>query len=161
MKKATEMTPAELASAARNYDNAINEGGEGYNPYTSEIERRDYAEAAGRPKTKQDEIDVLYSRINRECGSVAREWGNNEELDAKQTALYTEINRIKAEIDAEFLIDWPLDITKTRRQGWNDFVRSFGPGRINRDGMTAIHNRQKEQGWTLDSLKKAVQLHNL
>ncbi len=39
-----EMTIPQLIAAAQNYDNTVNGGGDGYNPYREEIERRDHAE---------------------------------------------------------------------------------------------------------------------
>lgn len=166
MKKASEMTNEELRIAARDYDNIMNEGGEGYNPYHSEMEIRDHKEAVAQAKahaaTPQGRIDALYRRIELECGSVAREWGNTEEIDALQSLLYDEIDKIKAEIDAEFLKIWTLDITKSRRIGWNEFVKAEliplgkGPAMMRR-----LHERQKDQGWTLDDLKKAIKAQNL
>lgn len=162
MKKATEMTHIELSAAARNYDNIVNEGGEGYNPYQSEIDRRDHEAIINRPKTKQDKIDTLYRQINRECGSVAREWSNNEAIDAKQSKIHDEINRLKAEVNAEFLSVWSIDVTQTRRKSWNDMVKD---GKFSIDSkrvdFQAMHNQEKTQGWTLDELRGAVKLHNL
>jgi len=43
MATKSEMTLDHLQNAAKNYDNIQNEGGEGYNPYTQEIEERLFA----------------------------------------------------------------------------------------------------------------------
>lgn len=150
----------------RTYDNIHNEGGEGYNPYRAERERREHEELAKAAKahaeTPQGQIDALYRRIELECGSVAREWGNADEIDALQSSLYTEIDKIKAEIDAEFLAAWPIELTKARRIEWNDFIReTIGTGKVGPDESRAIYKRQHNQGWTLDALKKAIKLHNL
>lgn len=166
MKTATEMTSQELRDAARNYDRVNNEGGEGYNPYTQELERREHEElrtqAKAHAETPQGRIDTLYRRIELECGSVAREWGNAEEINTLQSSLYTEIDKIKAEIDAEFLKTWTLDITKARREEWNNFVKAeIIPINGTPKAYKALYQRQQDQGWTLNELKKAVALHGL
>jgi len=169
MKKATEMTTDELRTAARNYDNAINEGGEGYNPYRSEMERREHeqlaAEAKAHAETPQGRIDALYRRVELECGSVAREWKNNEEIDALQSSLYDEIDKIKAEMDAEFLATWTLETTKSRRITWNDFANETLIPMSKAGKSVEMHrimwDREKDQGWTMADLKKAVTLHDL
>lgn len=166
MKQATEMTNNELATAARTYNNVHNEGGEGYNPYKDEMERRasnSAAKAAAEhAATPQGKIDALYCRIERECGSVAREWGNTAEIDALQSSLYAEINKIKAELDAEFLQTWTLEITRARRIEWNNFanteLKALGSGPAM---MRRYAEKQKSQGWTMEDLKKAVKAHNL
>jgi len=158
----SQMTDRELRDAAKNYDNIQNEGGEGYNPYTSEIERREYETAASKPMTKQDKIDALQSTIRKECGSVAREWGNNSEIDAKQTAIYKEINSLKAEIAVDFATTWPIELTKTRRIEWNSFIKNtIGIGTVGPDESRAIYKKQGDQGWMLHDLKKAIKIHSL
>lgn len=166
MKKAIEMSHNELITAARNYDNIHNEGGEGYNPYSAEIDRREQetsiAQAKSHAATPQGKIDALYRRIQLECGSVAREWGNNSEIDDKQTKIYSEINRLKADIETDFLVAWPIELTKARRTEWNDFIQNtIGTGKVGPDESRAIYRKQSEQGWMMDDLKKAVKLHNL
>ena len=157
-----QMTDQELFNAARNYDNIQNESGEGYNPYTSEIERREYEAATSRPMTKQDKIDALHDTIRIECGSVARECGDNTEIDAKQDKIYKEIDSLKAEITADFVTAWPIDLTKSRRVEWNDFIKkTVGTGKVTPDGMRLIYKKQGDQGWMLDALKKALKIHNL
>lgn len=166
MKQTTEMTTSELIISARNYNNLMNEGGEGYNPYEDEMERRASVSAAKaaaeHAATPQGRIDALYRRIEIECGSVAREWGNDEEIDALQSSLYAEINTIKAEINADFLQTWTLEITKARRIEWNNFanteLKALGSGPAM---MRRYTEKQKSQGWTMDDLKKAVKAHNL
>jgi len=162
MKKADEMTDQELRSSTQDYDNIQNEGGEGYNPYRSEMERREHEATINQPKSKQDKIDALYNRINRECGSVAREWGNNAEIDAKQTDIYKEISSLKAEIEADFIADWPIELTKTRRIEWNDFIKNtIGTGKVGPNESRAIYKKQGDQGWMMADLKKAVKHHKL
>lgn len=166
MKKATEMTIQELAAAARNYDNLMNEGGDGYNPFNREMERRAAKSrakaAAEHAATPQGRIDALHRRIRTECGSVAREWGDTEKIDTLQASLYAEIHKIETEMEANFLATWTLDVTKARRETWNDFIRANFTGRkMTPDDMAKLHARENSQGWTLDDLKKAVKAHNL
>jgi hypothetical protein len=88
-----EMTREQLIEAARKYNMINNEGGQGYNPYHDEIERREMEEAkaeAAKPMTKQQQIEALQDKIRVECGSVAREW-DADEVDRKEAAYYAEI----------------------------------------------------------------------
>lgn len=161
------MTNSQLIEKSKHYDNVQNEGGEGYNPYRSELERREMEAAATKPVTKRDEIDRLHKKIETECGSVAREWGGNEEIDARQAGYYAEIERLEAEIkaeeDAAFAAEWTLEVTTARRADWNAFVRSLMDrnGKIAGRDMTKIYTRQGKQGWGVEQIKKAVALHNL
>jgi len=158
-----DMTPEELRDAARRYDNLQNEGGEGYNPYRAEAERRAIAAAQAKPKTKQDLIDDLHHRIEVECGSVAREWGDIEAIDALQADLYAQIDALKAEIEAEFLAMWPKSETIARRSAWNGMVQAGQFGEIggSRADHAALETQEEKQGWTMADLKRAVRLHGL
>lgn len=169
MKNANEMSDKEIKKAARNYDNVMNEGGDGYNPYREEIGRRaheaDCKAAEEYAKTPQGQIDALYRRIELECGSVAREWGNADEIDALQRSLYAEIDKIKTEIEAEFLKIWDINTTKSRRIEWNAFANEtlipLSKAGKSPDINRAIFAKQRELGWTMDDLKKAVKTYNL
>ena len=159
------LTIQEIVKRARNYDNVVNEGGEGYNPFNDELERR-AAEAARKraaaPKTKKEQVEALHNRIRIECGSVAREWGN-EKIDKKQAGLYAEIKEIEAKIETEFWISWTLEETKIRRESWNGFVKSLmdSNGRISGQDNLKIYAQTTQQGWELKDLKKAVKHYNL
>jgi len=160
-----EMTREQVIEAGRKYDRTQNEGGEGYNPYWAEMERREMAEAqkrAAEPKTKKQQIEEFHRKIEKECGSIAREW-NEEEVDRKKAAYYDEIKKLIKEIDDEFAAEWTLEETQTRRGGWNGFIRTLinSKGQIDGKDQPKIYARAKEQGWGLDELKKAVKLHNL
>lgn len=160
------LTNSELISKAKNYDNLQNEGGEGYNPYRAELERREMEDRASRPKTKQDEIDALYKKIEVECGSVAREWGH-EEANAKQAEYYAKIRSLEKEVEVEeelkFAAEWTSETTTTRRQEWNDFIRSLmdSKGQIAGKDQPKVWKREVEQNWKLADLKKAIKLNNL
>ena len=160
-----ELSREEIIKKGKEYDKVQNEGGEGYNPYWAELDRREIEAAqkeADRPKSKKEQIDALYRRIEVECGSVAREWGS-EEVDKKQDELYAEIDRLKKEIEDEFKIEWSEEITKSRRVEWNDFVRSImnSKGQIDGKDQPKIYKKQMDQGWTMEDLKKAIKIHKL
>jgi len=147
----------------RTYDRINNEGGEGYNPYRVERERKELEAEIARPKSIDERIDALYRRIDRECGSVAREWGNDAEIDAKATEIRAQIHTLEAERDAEFLLTWTPETTKTRRVEWNARVKAgeFGATGSGRVDYEAIDRAYASQGWTLDQLKRAIKAHNL
>jgi len=150
-------------NAERNYNKIYNEGGEGYNPHRQTREQGEHAilraQAKAHAETPQGKIDALYRRIELECGSVAREWGNTKEIDALQSSLYAEIDKIKKEIEAEFLKTWTLDETKARRADWNGFVKTK-ISLINKNpGL--LRKKEQDQGWTVADLKKAVAIHKI
>jgi hypothetical protein len=162
-----ELTKSELISKAREYDNVMNEGGEGFNPYRSEIERRDMEEAKKRaalPKSKKEQIADLYEKVRLECGSVAREWGDEEEIEKKEAEFYASIKRIEAEIESDFAAEWTPGITAERRKNWNDWVRTEllpNGGKMTAEDNNRLYEKEKEQGWTMADLKKAVKINNL
>ena len=94
-KPMSQMTDAELAKAGRMYDNVYNDGGDGYNPYKDEALRRDHARAVAeheaRLRTPEGRIEELQRRLRTECGSVARDCGNRDEIDALERDLYAQI----------------------------------------------------------------------
>jgi len=154
-----ELSMKEIVAKGKTYDNVQNEGGSGYNPYWAEIERQNMEEAnarASKPKSKEQRVEDLYERIRKECGSVSREWGN-EEADKKQSELYSEIEKIEKEIEAEFRVEWTEEETIRRRADWNAFVNSEGFIKDRRN----INKRQINQGWTMADLKKAVKMYGL
>ena len=159
-----DMTREQIITKGKAYDRFQNEGGEGYNPYWSELERREMEEnqkRAALPKTKKEQISALHDKIRVECGSVAREWGGVE-VDKKQAAYYSEIKKLEAEIDAEFAAVWTPDETMARRIVWNDFVRAnLADSPMTPDKYRMVHNKTTELGWGLDDLKSAIKLHNL
>jgi len=153
----------EISQKGKIYDNIQNEGGSGYNPYWEESKRRDIEEAqkrAAQPKTKEEQIDALHDRIRIECGAIAREW-NEKEVDKKKSELYAEINLLEKEIEVEFKAEWTEEVTASRRIEWNDFAKLLigNSKKMTREMMDGVNNRQKEQGWKLGALKKAVTIY--
>ena len=149
----------QLAKKAREYDNINNDGGEGYNPYRDEIDRRGFEYEKNRPKSLQEQKNAVYRRLNVVDCSIARECGtyDPEEVDALKSKLAA-IEKKEAEA---FAAEWTLAETQRRRAGWNDFVRSLMDSEGKIKNTRAIYARQAKQGWTMDDLKKAVKHHNL
>jgi len=156
------LSDEEINEKGKEYDNIQNEGGEGYNPFWQEFERRNFEieqKRAAQPKSKKEQVDGLHDRIRIECGSIAREW-NEEEVDKKKADLYAEINRLKKEIDAEFKTEWTEEVTASRREGWNSFVKTIiSNGKIAGKDQVKVYQREIDQGWELDDLKKAVAIY--
>ena len=153
----------EINKKGKVYDNIQNEGSEGFNPYWSELERREIEatqKRAAQPKSKKEQIDALYNRIGIECGSIAREW-NKKKIDKKKSDLYAEIDRLKKEIKVEFKIEWTEKVTASRREKWNGFVRGImnSKGQIDGKNQPKVYQKQIDQGWNLEDLKKAITIY--
>ncbi len=147
-----QLTTQQLTSKATEHDRSMNEGGEGYNPYTDEIERREIEAEANRPITRGGRRSQILGELERLDCSIARESGT---YDAdKVAALRAELNSIDAEAEAEFAAEWTAEITQQRRSEWNTKIEA---GEI----TTAIEARAAMDafGWTITDLKRAVALH--
>lgn len=155
---------------ARRYDDEMNEGGEGYNPYRAKMDDREDARRAAKatqPKTRREQIEELEYRLRTECGSVAREW-DSPKIDRLEAELRAEIQRLKAEeaaaTETAYKAEWSREVTIERREEWNAFVRRTCGGRgrpTSRDEVKEICARINEQGWTPDDLGRAIKRHNL
>lgn len=149
----------------REYDRMANEGGEGYNPYRAERERKEWEESQKAAKayaaTTQGQIDALYRRIERECGSVAREWGNGDAIETLRAELYAQIKVLETRRDDEFLAagGWTAETTTERRATWNARVTKGEFNKGKSVDMGKLRAAEKAQGWTLDQLKKAIEVH--
>jgi len=144
------ISDAELRSRAREHDGIYNEGGEGYNPYRAEMDRRYRQAARNQPRTRDD---VLRDLERVDC-SIARESGT---WDAeKVAALNAELAQIDAARTAELSIrGWTAEATAARRAEWNTRVEAgqFGTRIIDR---AAIEAQEQAQGWTTAELRAAV-----
>jgi len=143
----------------REYDRIHNEGCEGYNPYREERERKEIEDAIAYGKTRAGLKDRICRLLEAKDCSIARECGtyNQVEIDS----LRAEMVQIEAQEEAEFLADWPLDITKERRATWNNRVNA---GEFTIDGRVdyrALGLAERKQGWTMKDLKKAIKHHNI
>jgi len=63
------------------------------------------------------------------------------------------------EANKKFATVWTLEETKERRENWNAYVTSIIVD--NKIEAKKVMKKQKEQGWGLSDLKKAINLHNL
>ena len=116
----TDITTIDLQTLAAKvtvHDNLYNDGGEGYNPYRDEIERRELA-ASARPR---DRSDVLRDMERKDCSS-ARESGTYD--PAEIAALEAELSEFDAAEAAEFDAEWTREVTIERRTAWNEMVKS-------------------------------------
>jgi len=155
------LTEKEITEKGKTYDNVQNEGGSGYNPYWAELDRRDCVQAkkdAERPKTKAEQVAALYDRVRVECGSVAKEWGDKD-VEKKQAELYVKIDQLEKEIEAEFCEEWTKEVTASRRIEWNNFINNKKETN-NTVSFPALAKKEKELGWTMADLKKAVKIYN-
>ena len=141
------------------YDNIHNEGGEGYNPIREARIKKEMEEEASRPKTINEQMDNIRHKISVKDCSIARECGTFNQSEVDQ--LKADLKKFEDQAKADFLADWPLEITKDRREGWNTMVKGFGSGRISPENMHKINITQGQQGWMLADLKRAVKMHNL
>lgn len=105
--------------------------------------------------------EACYDQNSIEELEVARNQ-EPDETDMKEWNLTEDEWREQIEIAIAALKE-DAEETKARRESWNGFIRSL----INRDDridgkdQPKIYARAKEQGWDMDELKKAIQLHIL
>lgn len=152
-----KMSDRELINAAREYDRGMNEGGEGYNPYRSEIERRAQVAEDTRPKSRGERIAGLMHQLEIKDSPVAHEWGPlSPEQVAEIAGIRAEIARLQKEEQDEFATAWPRELTIARREEWNNRVKA---GEITM--VTEMRRQEERQGWSLADLRQAVKIHNL
>lgn len=117
---------------------------------------REYAKTYdGQMEYIAKEIDALY---HDHLDSGADHSARIAELTARRDALRA---HHEAEAEAAFLAEWTREVTIERRAAWNAMVRS---GKFSRNGkiwMPLVREQERAQGWYVESLKKAVALHNL
>ena len=143
------------------YDQTINEGGEGYNPYRARREAQERKGEAERPKSAAERRMTLVDRLAALDCAIARESGTYDQ--SAVDAIRGEIAAIDAEAEAAWAAEWTRETTIARRRTWNDRVRAGQFGRVG-NGHTderAVSAQIVKQGWGLDDLKRAVKTHNL
>jgi len=146
------LTTEELKTASVNYDNVVNEGAGGFNPYRAELERR--SAKITLPQTRDGRKDKLRREIEHIEGSIARESGMDDPDAA--ALLRAELAEIQAEEKAEFAAEWTPAVTAARRAEWNTWLQSQG-----RTVTSAqVRRQERAQGWTMAELKTAVASHN-
>lgn len=136
----------------RAYDNAINEGGEGYNPYRAE---REDAVAVDMPRSIDD---VLHDLEIHDSAAMRASDANNAE---KVAALRAELAALEAAEQAEFLAEWSLEVTRQRRADWNAWVRGSLSKADKRYIGRMLREQQDKQGWKQRDLNKAIEIHGL
>lgn len=154
VNKYREMTEAQLVAAAERHDRTVNEGGEGYNPYTAELRDRAAKANAADPMTRDD----LVRRLERLDCAAAREAGTYDA--ARCDAIRAQIRAMDDDAETKFADEWTCDVTIARRAEWNARVQAgeFGDRKID---AAAVRAAESAQGWDLDGLRRAVKLHNL
>jgi len=141
----------------REYDKIHNEGGEGYNPIREARIRKEREAEAARPKTINEQMDAIKHQISvRDC-SIARESGTYNQAEIDQ--LRADLKALENRADDDFATEWPIEVTKTRRAEWNVYVNSELKNASN--VSIAVYEAEKNQGWTVAQLKKAVKYYNL
>ena len=91
-------------------------------------------------ESEKAEKTIIWAQIEQlEAAAAAEEQARESELAAKQ----------QAEIDNE----WTLEVTQQRRADWNAWARKTDPRPVD------VAKRQRQQGWTMDMLKKAIAHH--
>lgn len=152
--KMSGMTEAELVAAEARYNRTVNEGGEGYNPYTAELQDRAAKALADAGLTRDD----LVSQLERLDCAVARESGTYDA--ARCDAIKALIKAMDDAAEAEFAAEWTSDVTIARRAEWNARVQAgeFGTKKID---VVAILDAEQAQGWSVSDLRRAVEMHKL
>lgn len=157
MTKIIDMTADQLAIEARRWD-GLNEGGEGFNPARDEMARRARVAEAARPKSHQERMYALSRKLNAMDSSIARESGTYDANECE--TLRQHIANLQAEIDAEFMETWTLEVTRARRKANNDWVRA-NVGRDGKTHMPTYHAWLNAQGWSTNDLGRAIKLHGI
>ncbi len=136
----------------REWDALYNEGGEGYNPFREPQEREN------RPLTLAEKKDLILRELESKDNAIARESGTYD-AEAIQ-ALNAEYDRLGKEGQKAFAKEWTLKVTIARRAEWNARVKSgeFGTSQID---YKAYGKAQRDQGWTIEDLKKAIKINNI
>lgn len=159
VKSMIELTHEQLINKIKQYDNVHNEGGDGYNPYKDELSRRQFEYEKNRVKSPEEQKYALLKEIAALDCSIARESGSYDA--GKISALRAKIEEIEAKQEEDFLKIWTLEITKSRRIEWNTFASAAMAKYSRKELPAVITEKQRELGWWIDDLRKAVKIHNL
>ena len=151
------MTREELIKAAERFDKVYNEGGDGYNPYRAklaDLENNEKITFSGEAAII-DRIDAL----TRKANTAAKLYDTEEEKRCR-----AEIEKLQKELDDMFAAEWTEEVTKARRQEWNNFVKTqlTGPnGKLIDKYWEKINEWRDTHGWDNKDLKRALELHNI
>ena len=147
-----DQTDEELARLAARYDAGENEGGEGYNPYRNEQERREAQAAVARPRSLDEQKARLLHRLEIIGGPRARELGISDAGEIAQ--IEADLAEIERDIETQFAAAWPVALTAARREKWNAEARKHGAA-MTRPEIRAV---EAELGYRMDDLRRAVAL---
>lgn len=136
-----------------------------------DIEDREYwdkrsakidADAAADAEYRQSvegRLEMLGRKIDAmRADNGARTATETAAVEAQYDALKTEI---EAKDQAAFAAEWTAEVTTSRRAAWNGLVKSGKLSKTGKLDWAAIRAQEKAQGWTMDALKKAVQMHGM
>ncbi len=81
----------------------------------------------------------------------------DEQIKKQQAKVRGIEDEIKAAQEAKFEAEWTLEVTKTRRETWNAWVRSLkGP-----ISNAELLGQEEKFGFTFRDMKKAIKQHQL
>ena len=127
------------------------------------IEDRRYWERRDAEIAAKAQADVASRRS--EAGKLEALYRGLNSLDARDDAgrakVLAEIQAIENAREERFATEWTREVTIARRAEWNALVKSGKFGRGKKVDYAAKRAAEKAQGWTMDSLVKAIKLHNL
>lgn len=153
-----ELTHEQLLNKIKQYDNINNEGCEGYNPYRDELYRRQDEYEKNREKSLEEkEYAILKKKTSAYRSSGVYTDAEKEYLEN----LEKELIDIRKRQQNIFLNTWTIETTKIRREEWNTFARAAMAKYSKKEISGVLFKKQREQGWTMEELKKAVKTHNL
>jgi hypothetical protein len=102
--------------------------------------------SAKHAQSYEGRLETAQRRFNIVCADRGRY------TDADVQAAIAVLDDLKAEESAMFVAEWTPEVTATRRAEWNAFIAT-------KPKMPEVGKREWAQGWTLNDLKRAVNLH--
>lgn len=99
-------------------------------------------------------LEAAQRRLNLVTGDAAAY------TDADRAAALAALDALAAEADAQFAAEWTRAVTIARRVEWNAAVARIGREPKARQPRL-IHEQQQRQGWSVESLRRAIALHQL
>lgn len=146
----------ELQAKARQYDNQINDGAEGYNPYRNDIAEMD----ATREVSLDERRTQILESLQVADSAAAREAGldNSAEIANLKAELVGVDEAIRnAKLNELSAAGWTPEIAVERATAMNARVRAGEfTGRNGKVDMSKLAAAEQAQGWTLAAMKAAV-----
>ena len=130
----------------KQHDALNNEGHEGYNPH------RDNDLPAPVAEEDRDRESLIREKVNLGCHtSPTYNHQRADELDARIAAL-------DAATEQSFWAEWTREITASRRAAWNTFAAGL---KSVTHPLVRVAAQEREQGWTMANLKRAITHYGL